>query len=299
MLPIEETPEYRDNNFYNWANVKSFGAVGDGKNDDTPAIQAAIDSGKSTVYLPFGTYRLGSEVIIRANVCMFRGFGSTLIGDGSGTYHAISIQNTNCASGAVTVDLLTGGGGFAAPEIEGASNGTVVLKDFRLLGYTTTRGWPGGGKVFLEDVSFGPYYFTKQNVWAKQLNPETSTEHVINDGGTFWVLGLKTENPQNTSTILDTRNHGISELLGGYQSTQGVPTNVIAGNVNCGQNNRSPCPMFITSESTVTIFTAGDWAWWSPVLYATHSRSTPSLISADRLPSGRPGPFYWFITDRD
>ena len=299
MLPIEEAPEYSDNDFDNWANVKSFGAVGDGKNDDTPAIQAAIDSGNSTVYLPFGTYRLGSEVIIRENVCMFRGFGSTLIGDGSGTYHAISIQNTNCASGVITLNLLNGGGGFAGPEIEGASNGTVVLKDFRLFGYTTTSGWPGGGKIFLEDVSFGPYYFTKQSVWAKQLNPETWMEHVINDGGTLWVLGLKTENARNASTILDTRNHGISELLGGYQSTQGVPTNVIAGNVNCGQDGRSNCPMFINSEATVTIFTVGDSVWWSPVLYATHNRRPPSLIDADRLPSGRPGPFYWFVTDCD
>jgi len=49
--------------------------------------------------------------------------------------------------------------------------------------------------VFLEDVSFGPYYFSRQNVWAHQLNPENQAEHVLNDGGQLWVLGLKTENP--------------------------------------------------------------------------------------------------------
>ena len=39
-LPIQETPEYSDNNFDNWANVKSYGAVGDGNHDDAPALQA-------------------------------------------------------------------------------------------------------------------------------------------------------------------------------------------------------------------------------------------------------------------
>ena len=101
-------------------------------------------------------------------------------------------------------------GGFLTPEIEGASTGTVVLQDFRLLGYTTTPNWGGGGNVFLEDVSFGPYYFRRQNVWAHQLNPENQVEHVLNDGGQLCVLGLKTENPGsqgvNPSTILESRN---------------------------------------------------------------------------------------------
>ena len=36
--------------------VKDFGAVGDGVTDDTAAIQAALDSGASTVTVPDGTY---------------------------------------------------------------------------------------------------------------------------------------------------------------------------------------------------------------------------------------------------
>jgi hypothetical protein len=38
------------------ANVKDFGAVGDGVADDTAEIQAAIDSGAASVYFPAGTY---------------------------------------------------------------------------------------------------------------------------------------------------------------------------------------------------------------------------------------------------
>ena len=82
MLPIAEAPQWSDNNFADWANVKSYGAVGDGNHDDAAAIQAAIDSGKTTVYLPFGNYFIGSEIIVRSNVCLLRGFGSTLTGNG-------------------------------------------------------------------------------------------------------------------------------------------------------------------------------------------------------------------------
>jgi hypothetical protein len=295
MLPISETPDYSDNNFSNWANVKSFGAAGDGNHDDAPAIQAAIDSGKTTVYLPFGTYNIGSEIVIRGNVCMFRGFGATLTGNGG--YHAVKVQNTNCS--AVTLQQLGGGGGFLTPEIEGASTGTVVLKDFRLLGYTTKSGWSGGGNVFLEDVSFGPYYFTLQNVWARQFNPENRVEHVINDGGTAWILGLKTENPgaaTSAATILETKNGGKSEVLGGYQSTQGLSGSVITGSMSCDQAGNSACPMYISNESSVTIFTVADWGFWSPPLYVIKN-GVGSAINVNSLPAGRPGPFYWFMND--
>ena len=42
-------------------NVKDYGATGDGETDDTAAIQAAIDAGRS-VYLPSGIYVLSREV---------------------------------------------------------------------------------------------------------------------------------------------------------------------------------------------------------------------------------------------
>ena len=44
--------------------VRDFGAVGDGKADDTAAIQAAVDAGIGEVCLPRGTYRITRPIVI-------------------------------------------------------------------------------------------------------------------------------------------------------------------------------------------------------------------------------------------
>ena len=54
-------------------NVLDFGAVGDGTTDDTSAIQAAIDTGKS-VYFPSGTYKLTATLVISSSTVKFRRF---------------------------------------------------------------------------------------------------------------------------------------------------------------------------------------------------------------------------------
>lgn len=55
--------------------VKDFGAVGDGVTDDTAAIQAAIDSGSKSVYVPQGTY-LTTALIEIPDHFVFFGDGS-------------------------------------------------------------------------------------------------------------------------------------------------------------------------------------------------------------------------------
>ena len=53
-------------------NVKKYGAVGDGVTDDAPAIQKAIDQSKTAVYVPPGTYFVGSEINLkRRNTGLF------------------------------------------------------------------------------------------------------------------------------------------------------------------------------------------------------------------------------------
>ena len=55
-------------------NALDFGAVGDGKSDDSGAIQKAIDiasaAGGGDVYLPAGVYRLDKQIIVEKDVAL-------------------------------------------------------------------------------------------------------------------------------------------------------------------------------------------------------------------------------------
>tara|TARA_S200002703_G_scaffold55503_1_gene48105 strand:- start:1323 stop:2753 length:1431 start_codon:yes stop_codon:yes gene_type:complete len=49
------------------ANVRDFGAVGDGTTDDTVAIQAALDSGAAKIYIPDGDYKVTGTLTLQPN----------------------------------------------------------------------------------------------------------------------------------------------------------------------------------------------------------------------------------------
>ncbi|MEQ1762586.1 MAG: glycoside hydrolase family 28 protein [Pyrinomonadaceae bacterium] len=74
-------------------NIKEFGAKGDGKALDSPAINKAIDAaaerGGGTVYFPAGTYRSFS-IRLRSNIALYFDQGSVLLAasprDGDGRY---------------------------------------------------------------------------------------------------------------------------------------------------------------------------------------------------------------------
>ncbi|HJP63023.1 MAG TPA: glycoside hydrolase family 28 protein [Mucilaginibacter sp.] len=79
-------------------NVKTFGAVGDGKNLDSKAINKAIDSaagaGGGTVYLPAGNYLSGS-IHLKSNISLYIDQGATIIASDEDVYdHAEQTVNT-------------------------------------------------------------------------------------------------------------------------------------------------------------------------------------------------------------
>jgi len=74
-------------------NVRSFGAKGDGKTVDTPALQSAIDAcnkdGGGTVLVPAGTFVIGTTEL-KSNVTLHIAAGGTLLGSADGKqYHAV------------------------------------------------------------------------------------------------------------------------------------------------------------------------------------------------------------------
>lgn len=92
------------------ASVADFGALGDGKTDDAPAIQEALDSGAATVTIPKGNYlvarglRVGSNTTLKADP-------DALIrwGDGAGRgAHDFVLSNKNPGNGNANITIQGG-----------------------------------------------------------------------------------------------------------------------------------------------------------------------------------------------
>lgn len=209
-LPILETPEFEDLDTLNWANVMDYGAIPNDTIDDAAAIQAAIDAGKPIVYFPLGAYGVATTVIVRGNVQRIIGFNSNIV----------SLVNP-----AISIDTITNP--FVIIErinvnsIRQASTSAVVFKFGGTGGFTNTA----SGNIFLEDYNpAGVLTFTNLNLWARQLNLEDTNADTLfkNNGGNFWILGLKTE---TIRAIGKTSNGGNTELLGGIilASGNGIP----------------------------------------------------------------------------
>ncbi|GAB4456361.1 MAG: hypothetical protein OHK0029_14120 [Armatimonadaceae bacterium] len=207
-LPVRETPEVPWDDLSDWANVVAFGADLTGKQDATDALQKAIDSGKPTVYLPNGTYRVDGAVLLRGNVRRLIGCEARMTGNGrirfvAGTAPVVVVER---------IDRMV--------SIVHASSRTLVVRHSGLEGYSNEPA--GTGPFFVEDVVGGQWRIKNQNVWARQLNIEVPTTKILNDGGTLWILGYKTE---RGGTLCETINGGRTEIVGGFAyATSGPKT---------------------------------------------------------------------------
>jgi hypothetical protein len=205
-LAIEESPTFWSDNPDDFANVVTFGATPGGDDDDGPGIQAAIDSGKPIVYLPSGSYRVKSPVVVRGDVRLITGMQSA-IGrlDKSETKAVLRFEN---GSGPVNVEHL-----WLDGVIENASPRPVALRHVDMNdGYRNTA--KGRGDVFFEDTIGKPIRILHpQRVFGRQVNCEFGEDPLIeNHGGAVWLFGYKTEG-QMTAILND---GGLLELLGGF-----------------------------------------------------------------------------------
>ena len=226
-LPIKEPPVEPSDNPKTWANVDSYGADPTGRKDSAAAIQAAMDSGAATVFLP-GSYDLRTTVIIRGKVRRIVGIGGAInYGRGlkpdfrlaDGSTPVVTLEHFSTIHGGLEVDTRR----------------TFVVRSVSDCDFTST-GKAAGAEWFFEDVVTHNLHLDHQRLWARQLNIENEGPHLINEAGDVWILGYKTE---RGGTLLDTRAGGRSEVLGGFSYT------TTAGKL---------APMVVNTDSSVFTF---------------------------------------------
>ena len=223
-LAIEETPELERDPVRTWVNVNDFGADPSGKKDSAVAIQRAFDSGATTIFMP-GLFQLSKTIAVRGKVRSVIGTGGWV------DYEAKVKPDFRIADGeSPTVQFEHFSFIHGGMEIDTAR--TVVLRSVSDCDLTSTVK-AQRGKLFLEDVVTHDLKLNNQRVWARQLNIENEGLHLLNDASDVWVLGYKTE---RGGTLVETRNRGRSEILGGFSYT------TTAGKL---------APMFVTENASV------------------------------------------------
>jgi Pectate lyase superfamily protein len=229
-LPIQETPDVSWDALSNWGSPTHFGAFPNDSIDDSTAIQAAIDSGKTTVYFPNGSYIINKTIYIRKNVKRIIGLEASIIGTG-----IFSFENGN--EPVVIIERFDGVGS----GIIHASSRTLILSDMGLAasGREASYSNTGTGDLYIEDVVGAPWTFNQQKVWARQINPENNNAtHITNNGGILWILGLKTE---RGGVLVDTQAGAKTEITGGFVYST---------------SERKTTPMFTNDNSAVSLTVA-------------------------------------------
>ena len=205
-LEIKETPDVPWDPPSAWVSPLKFGGAPNDGNDDSRALQQAIDSGATTVYLPRGSWHLTSTVVIRGKVRRLIGCEADLNVVGPPGVPGFRIEN-----GEAPVVILERLATRSSQSVlfEMATDRTLVVSSCQ-----GVRGiLSGKGDIFLEDVSSARSWTIRSNrVWARQWNLTGDGEKVRNEGGQFWALGMRAE---KSGTMINTLAHGRSELLGG------------------------------------------------------------------------------------
>lgn len=250
-LSVQETPSYFDTNFANWANVRDFGATANDQTDDTAAIQAAIDSGKSTIYFPNGEYKVSSTISVRGSVNHLLGFGSNLfpLGPGFDSANAPKAMLRFEGLNDLIVEDFNFNRIYPIPDhlgllvLDHDTPKTVTLKRITMYGVISAayRATVNAGNLFLEDVSgqaqsTGWFFSPNQKIWARQFNPEGGRIAITNNGATLWILGIKTE---GGGTTIETINGGKTEVLGGL--------------LYPAYGNPGTKPAFVNTDSSVSL----------------------------------------------
>jgi hypothetical protein len=134
-----------------WANVRTFGAVGDGQADDTAAIQKAIDSHR-VVYLPLGFYMVNDTIRMKPDtviIALHPGLTQLVLPNGSPLFQGVDTPKALLES-ARGGDGIVSGLGLATGEVNNRAVALLwragehsLVDDVRIQGGHGTRLYDG------------------------------------------------------------------------------------------------------------------------------------------------------------
>lgn len=229
-LRIEQAPPMLQQSASKWLLVPPPASEDD---DCTAMLQAALDSGSATICLTaHATYRISASLRVPPTVRRIHGMKAVLRAPSEGLENAGAILQ------------ITGGGREVPPlhiEHLGTSFHPARHYSFEI---DTARDvairWSSGllrntakasGKLFIDEQMGWIHLDHPQRAWIRQLDTESrggrqaKTEtYLRNNGGTVWVLGMKTE---HVGLHAETSNGGRTEILGGFfrdhSGSEGIP----------------------------------------------------------------------------
>jgi polygalacturonase len=203
----------------NYFNVRTYGAVGNGTNLDSPAINKAIDacawSGGGTVYFPAGTYLSGS-IHLKDNIHLLIDAGATILGapqsmnaydetepwtnnpyqDGGHCYfHNSLIWGVGLTNVSITGQGMINGGGMTRSD---------KLLD-NMCGFTTwnKNGGMGDGKIY------PPSRLGNKAIALKLCRNVLIRDITIYHGGHFAILVTGCDDLTVDNVTMDTDRDGI------------------------------------------------------------------------------------------
>ena len=200
-------------------NVRTFGAAGDGKQLDSPAIDKAINaaasSGGGTVVVPAGTYLCGS-IHLKSNIHLLLDAGATILGapqamnaydetepwsnnayqDGGHCYfHNSLVWGENLTNVSITGQGLINGGGLVSSD--------KILDWMCGLLPQGTKAAPGTATVY------PPLRLGNKSIALKLCRNVLIRDITIVHGGHFAVLVTGCDNVTVDNVTMDTNRDGI------------------------------------------------------------------------------------------
>jgi hypothetical protein len=234
-LPMPREPAaFYTEDWSQWANIRTYGGKPDDGLDDSPALQAAMDSGKPIIYTPAvvvgngnspGRYNWGGTVNVPCTtkriIFMERTHGATSAFPPGGTFLRLA---SGCPSTTVlTIEKGWGSGALgAAPGggiwIEHRDARTVVLRKMQLGGINTGyKSVTGAGHVYGLDLFMARFEMKDTVGIFHQLNTENvvTGNYNIADHARLSVVGWKTEGMSQSGPALVVKKKARVEILGG------------------------------------------------------------------------------------